>query len=64
MIKEILTLRSFSNKLDKLGIKSIKSFIERCTDEVAIEDLRQQLGVNVEPVQWQGAVAVVKELFR
>jgi hypothetical protein len=64
MIKEILTLRAFSNKLNKLGIASVKSFLEHCEDPKNREDLRRQLDVNVTPEQWDGAVAVVKELFK
>jgi len=64
MIKEILTLRAFSNKLNKLGIKTVKSFLERCEDPKSCEELRQQLDVNVTPEQWNGAVAVVRELFK
>lgn len=64
MIKELLTLRILSNKLKRLGIKSAKSFLERCEDPIKCEELRQQLDVKVTAEQWGGAVAVVKELFK
>jgi hypothetical protein len=64
MIKEILTLRGFVGKLNKLGITSVKGFLERCQDPVKREELRQQLDVQVTAEQWEGAVAVVKDLFK
>lgn len=64
MIKEALAFRALSNKLKKLGISSIKSFLERCDDPKTAEELRQQLELNVTPEQFSGAVAVVKELFK
>lgn len=64
MFKEIFTLRALSSKLNKLGITSVKTFLERCTDPKDAEDLRQQLDMQVTPEQWLGAIAVVKELFK
>lgn len=64
MIKEILTLQAFSGKLKKLGIKSVKSFLEHCEDPIKCEELREQLDVKVTPEQWEGAVAVVRDLFK
>ena len=64
MIKEILTLRALSNKLKKLGVGSVKTFLERCEIPEASEELRRELDVNVTPEQWNGAIAVIKELFK
>jgi len=64
MIKEMLTLHALSSKLKKLGVKSVKDFLEHCADPVKSEELRKALDINVTTEQWDGAVAVVKELFR
>ena len=64
MIKEILTLRALSNKLKKLGVDSVKSFLERCNIPEGAEEIRRELDINVTPEQWDGAIAVIKELFK
>lgn len=64
MIKEMLAFRALSGKLKKLGIDSVKSFLIRCEEPQAAEELRIQLSINVTAEQWLGAIAVVKELFR
>lgn len=64
MLKEILTLHALSSKLNKLRIKTVEAFLARCDDNTEAENMRQHLEIDVLPEQWQGALAVIRKIFK
>lgn len=64
IVKELLTLRPYLSKLKSIKIKDVDIFLERCKDTQGSEFMRKYLEINVTQEQWEGALAVIRDIFK